>query len=155
MSDALPHSGPSATARFCLFLDGFAESVGEFTECYGLQVDVEIEEVQEGGQNQFVHRLPGRMKWPNIVFKRGLVDPVLFNWLQKVSGDGFAGNGNKIERATGRIVLYANDFDGKPIREWSFVDGYPVKWRGPKLVVSENAVVTEELEIAHHGFTAR
>jgi phage tail-like protein len=141
------------------FAGGFifnVEAVGEigaFTECAGLSAEVEIEEIKEGGQNHFAHKLPGRMKWPNIVFKRGITDADnLFEWFQKASGEGFAGEGNMLARSSGEIALV--DSQGRTVRKWEFEEAFPVKWTGPSLSAAANAPSVEELEIAHHGFRA-
>ena len=67
------------TGSFLVEVDG--KAIGTFTEISGLQVDIAVEEVEEGGQNEFVHKLPGRMKWPNITLKRGVTkSDNLFRW---------------------------------------------------------------------------
>ena len=56
--------------------------IGMFREVTGLQVDVSIEEYVEGGQNGYVHQFPGVMRWPHLVFTRGLVQSdALFAWV--------------------------------------------------------------------------
>lgn len=137
------------TGKFSFGIDGV--EIGTFMECTGLTVEIEVEELVEGGENNFVHQLPGRMKWPHIVLKRGVTDTdALFEWLQKSSGDGFAEAGNKVERATGHVSLL--DPKGEPIRSWEFQNAFPVKWTGPSFAASSSDVATEELEIVHHGF---
>src|SRR5207248_325724 len=90
-------------------------TIGAFTEVSGLSVSIDVEELAEGGQNQYTHKLPGRMKWPNLVLKRGITETDnLFQWFATSSGDGFAGAGNKIERRTGRVEL--RDATGLPVR---------------------------------------
>jgi len=128
--------------------------IGAFTECSGLSVDVEVEEVKEGGQNQFVHKLPGRMTWPNIVLKRGITNSDrLFEWLAECSGEGFEGLGNKLARKEGEVALM--DPSGKRrIRKWEFEGAFPVKWSGPTMAAGSRDAATEQLEIAHHGFRA-
>jgi phage tail-like protein len=142
---------PPSTGQFKFTVDGIEGEIGAFTECSGLSVEVEVEEVKEGGQNQFSYKLPGHMKWPNIVLKRGITSPDnLFEWFRKTSGQGFAEAGSKLSRTTGSIVLV--DSRAEPIRTWSFVDAFPVKWSGPTFASSTSAAATEQLEIAHHGF---
>jgi phage tail-like protein len=93
------------TGKFVFSVDGV--HIGAFSEVSGLQVEVEVEEVQEGGQNHFVHKLPGRMSWPPLVLKRGIADTdSLFEWFAETSGEGFAGNGHKLERKEGEVVLF-------------------------------------------------
>jgi len=143
---------PPFTGQFRFTVDRVGE-IGAFTECNGLSVEVEVEEVKEGGQNHFSHKLPGRMKWPNIVLKRGVTKAdELFDWFRKTSGQGFSQEHNKLTRGTGSVSLV--NAKGEPIRTWSFLDAFPVKWTGPTFASGTNAAAVEELEIAHHGFTA-
>ena len=128
--------------------------IGRFMEVRGLQVDVEVEEVQEGGENNFVHKLPGRMTWPNIVLKRGITQTdSLLTWLNGSSGEGFATAGNKLTRKSGAITLLAAD--GTRLRAWNIDGAFPIKWTGPTFAVTSTDAAVEELEIAHHGFRAR
>ena len=135
--------------RFLFEVDGM--QIGQFSEVSGLSVEVQVEQVEEGGENQFVHKLPGRMSWPNIKLKRGVIQSDnLFAWLRESSGDGYAGKGNKLERRTGAITLLA--LDGTRLRAWNVVDAFAVRWTGPSFDASATGTATEELEIAHHGF---
>ncbi|CAN5915775.1 phage tail protein [soil metagenome] len=139
---------PAHAGRFTFSVDKMA--IGTFTEVSGLSVEVSVEELTEGGQNQFVHKLPGPMKWPNIVLKAGVTDSDhLFDWLAKSSGENFKG---KLERTTGHIAVC--DAAGQPLRTWSFFEAFVVRWTGPTLAASSSDLAVEELEIAHHGFTA-
>jgi phage tail-like protein len=125
--------------------------IGAFTEVSGLSVQIDTEELSEGGQNQFTHKLPGRMKWPNLVLKRGITDTdALFEWLAECSGDGLEKNSNKVKRRSGSVKLM--DSKGKTVRRWNIVDAYPVKWTGPKLAASSRDLAVEELEVCHCGF---
>ena len=53
-----------------------------------LEFAVATEDVEEGGVNGYVHKLPGRMTWPNLVLKRAdaVGQPVCL--INSVSGDG-------------------------------------------------------------------
>jgi phage tail-like protein len=143
---------PPFAGKF-LFKIGELE-IGAFTEVSGLSVQIDVEELAEGGQNAYTHKLLGRMKWPNLVFKRGLTNTdALFSWLLEHSGDGFTAAGNKTGTgSTGSIsVLTAN---GKPFRTWSVIGVKPVKWSGPRLAASSRDLAVEELEVWHSGFRA-
>ena len=129
-----------------------ALQIGAFTEVTGLGVSIDVEELMEGGQNAYTHKLLGRMRWPNIVLKRGLTDSnALFTWLLKFSGEGFNGAANKIKPETGSISVVTPK--GEPFRTWSLVDVKPVKWTGPRLAASSRDLAIEELEVCHSGFT--
>src|SRR6266536_4007302 len=141
---------PPFAGKFVFTVQGL--TIGTFTENSGLSVQIEVEELAEGGQNQFTHKLPGRMKWPNLVLKRGVTNTDnLFEWLQQCSGDGFSGAGNRIDPRRGAVTLM--DAAGKPVRTWEFTGAFPVKWSGPKLAASARDLAVEELEVSHHGFT--
>jgi hypothetical protein len=40
-----------------------------------------------------------------------------------------------------------------PATWWNFADAYPVKWAGPELRASSNAVAVETVELAHRGIS--
>ena len=151
MSETRPVSDRLAdapfTGRFTFEIDDV--EIGAFTEVSGLQVQVEVEELIEGGNNGFVHKLPGRMTWPNIVLKRGVTtSDALFEWLNRSAGQ--ATGGSTMERSTGKITVL--DAARQPHRTWSFEHAFPVRWSGPTLAASSSEIAVEELEIAHHGF---
>jgi phage tail-like protein len=152
-SDTTPLGGePPVSGRFLFEVDGV--EIGIFSEVSGLQLNVEVEEYAEGGQNGYVHKLPARMTWPNIVFRRGVTDSdALFDWVQKSSGEGFAANGNKLTRSTGAVTIIG--WGNKRLRSWNLDGVFPIRWTGPKLSVNENVALEEELEVAHDGFRSK
>ena len=140
------------SSNFLFEVDGV--QIGSFMEVTGLELRVETETYEEGGQNGFVHQLPGRMTWPNIVLKRGIVDTdALFDWVRKSSGDDFATAGNKLTRCTGAIVLMSSG--NNRLRSYEIKSAFPIRWTGPRLNVDEQAPLVEELEVAHHGFVSK
>jgi phage tail-like protein len=149
MSDNALNDAFSAT--FLFEVDGV--DIGAFQEVSGLEVSIETEDVKEGGQNSFTHKLPGRMSWPNIILKRGVTrQDSLLKWLNEASGETFTVNGNKLVRKSAAITLV--DRTGARLRSWNFIDAYPVKWTGPSFAATSTDAANEELEITHHGFRA-
>lgn len=141
----------ASSATFLFEVDGV--DMGSFHEVSGLEVSIETEDIQEGGQNSYTHKLPGRMSWPNITLKRGITkQDSLLKWLNESSGEKFSSNGNKLVRKSAAITLV--DRTGTRLRSWSFIDAYPVKWTGPSFAATSTDAANEELEITHHGFRA-
>lgn len=139
-------------ATFLVEVDGV--EIGRFMEISGLEVTVETETINEGGQNGFAHQVPRGMTWPNVTLKRGVTQGNgLFDWLAKASGEQFAANGNKVERHTAAITLIGPG--GDRLRAWEFDGALPVKWTGPDFSVTSSDPAIETLEFAHHGFRAR
>jgi phage tail-like protein len=137
------------TSTFLVEVDG--QPIGNFNEVQGLQIEVATEEIHEGGQNSFVHKVPGPMSWPNIVLKRGLTETDnLITWLNKSSGEGFSGAENKLTRSTAAITMLSAN--GTRLRSWELDGAFPIKWSGPTFATASDEFPEETLEIAHHGF---
>lgn len=143
---------PTTAARFVFEVDGV--EIGVFREVRGLSVNVELVTIREGGENGFAHQVPGRMSWPHLVFRRGVVQSdALFEWLQKSSGEGFAANNNQLTRSSGAVTAMSGD--GHRLRAWEFDGVFAVRWSGPDFDSDSHTPLEEELEVAHHGFRAR
>ena len=98
----------------------------------------------EGGVNDFVHQLPVRHSWNKISLRRGLVRGIgLWSWYQSGLHQSLGA------RRDGAILLLMPN--GDPALAWTFRAGLAVKWNGPELNATQNAVAIEGLEIAHHG----
>lgn len=137
---------PYATHRFWVELKGITE--GAFDECSGLESEVEVEEWQEGGLNDLVHRFPGRTKLaPNIVLKRGLVTAELWNWYYGLT-QGKLTKGT-ISRQNLSIILYG--YDSNPQIRWNITGALPVKWTGPTFNAAQAEVAVETIELIHQG----
>ena len=141
MTIAPPHITPAIT--FELTTPGI--SIGHFTEVSGLNAEVETLTYNEGGNNEFVHRLPTRVKYPNLVLKRGISkEDALQRWFQK--------SHTQAQRTD--ITVTMLDHEGRRVRTWNFVGAYPIKWTGPAFNAGQNQVATESIEIAHEGLKA-
>jgi phage tail-like protein len=122
-------------------------SLGSFREISGIGVEVETMDYAEGGNNEFVHRLPVRLKYQNVVLKRGVTHQrALLDWFNSTRQQG-------IEAKWGEVTVTLMGPGGESVQTWSFKEAYPVKWIGPTLNASSNAIATETLEIAHAGMT--
>ena len=116
--------------------------IGYFTEVSGLNSELEVMTYNEGGKNDGVHKLPTRMKHPNLVLKRGVT---AVKDLQQWAQESFSGPDRK------EITLTMYNEQLEKIRIWSFKNAYPVKWTGPSFNAAQNTVATEVIEIAHDG----
>ena len=126
--------------HFVLEITGLA--IGAFREVTGLQMEREILEYPEGGNNDYVHKLPGRVKYPNLVLKRGITDQdELMRWFWQTQATP--------ERKSVTVKLV--DSTSKTMRAWAFDAAYPVKWVGPNLNAGSDSPATEQLELVHAG----
>jgi phage tail-like protein len=123
--------------RFGVEIQGIV--VGWFTECSGLSIEREVYPYQEGGQNAYVHQLPGRVKSANITLKHGIADQALWKWFRE-------GLYNlQVERHNLSIILYGVDF--AETERWDLTDAFPLKWTGPELKTDDNQVAVEALTV--------
>ena len=128
--------------RFAVHLDVLP--LGDWTKCEGLTVEYEIEEYKEGGQNDFVHRLPGRVKYQNIKLSRPLT---------KRSSEVLRSLAHISPRTSHTGSIELRDGANHKVIGWKLQGVYPVKWTGPTMDVSTNSVAIESLELAHRGFS--
>jgi phage tail-like protein len=132
---------PLSAFRFLVEVSGIV--TGGFTEVTGLQSELETFDYREGGRNEFVHRLAGPVRYPsNLVLRRGLVTPELWNWYQ-------ASAAGRIERAHVSVLML--DAARESAWRWSFIDAYPIRWLGPDLRASSSMVAVEAVELTHRG----
>ena len=136
-------TNPANTLRFNVVIDGV--ELGAFTAVEGLTAEYEVRTYAEGGENGFVHQLPGRLKYGNLKLSRP-VDPYskgIGAWF------GLLAKGVGTSRRTATVVAF-ND-NQEPVAEWTFVDVWPVRYAGPSMSTESGKVATETFELAHNG----
>jgi phage tail-like protein len=145
-------SGVSGTAKAPAADPGTPLCDGGFQECQGLEVEMDVQELVEGGRNDGVIRRVGRGKYTNIILKRGMfygddgkVKTELWGWLQ-----GILAGQRPVARYDGTVQ--AMSADGQTVlATWTFDRGLPQKISGPQLNAKSGEIAIEELHIAHEG----
>lgn len=130
-----------ANCRFYVEIGNDTQAV--FTEMSPLQFETTVTEVEEGGSNGFVHRLPGRTKVGNLTLKRGLTGSnALYAWYLEILQGKFS---------TRNVTVTVFDAAGDEVTHWEFLGAFPVKWTGPQLSAEGRAAAVETVEFAHAG----
>lgn len=142
-SGAIERVDPLAGFRFAVIVDGLAQAM--FMECNGLGAERHVDPVPQGGVNDYVYQLPGRISYPHVTLKRGIADDKLWQWFCAGLYDC------KIERREVQIILY--NTDRTVLRRWNLAQAFPSKWTGPDLKTDNNQVAVETLELVHHGLS--
>lgn len=127
-------------------LDFGGKIAGFFLSCSGMGSEHEVIEhkvVTDKGK-ELVHKLTGRMKWDNIVLKRGITTTFdMWTWRKQVE-DGKLDDA----RRDGSILLY--DMKGENVvARWDFKRAWPMKVTTPELKSDSNEVAVEEITITH------
>lgn len=126
---------------------------GAFQECGGLEIEMDVQEYQEGGRNDGTIRRVGRAKFAPLVLRRGMFHgsessaaaaTELWVWLQDIV------NGVRPVRRYDGVVRVMSA-DGHVRATWTFDRGLPSKIRGPELDGRSGGVAIEELTIQHEG----
>ncbi|MEM6395395.1 MAG: phage tail protein [Bacteroidota bacterium] len=143
------HSSP--TSFYFLATIDDEEKPAAFQEVTGITAQIETAEINEGGENRFVHRVPGRVKYENLVLKRGMLQirSAFYQWCYQSL------NGNLSQRKAPkdlRVDLVDGQSENNQVlRGWVFAGGYPIKWEvGQRSADGEQVI--ESLEFAYTHF---
>ena len=133
---------PEGSFIFTLEITGI--EIAQFKECSGLKSSTAIFEIEEGGVNHQVHKLPGQTRWENITLRYGVTtDTSLLAWRDEVLQDDFG------KRRNGSIVMKTLQL--QEVRRYNFVSAWPVSWEGPAFDANSADLAVEMVELAHHG----
>lgn len=118
----------------------------QFQSVSGLSVDIETEEIAEGGENRFKHKLPVKTKYPNLTLKRGmLIDSAVIDWCR----DAIENFSFKPVNLTIKLL----NEEHQPLISWNVVHAYPVKWSIEDFNAEESKLVVENFELTYNYFT--
>ena len=135
---------PEGNYVFALEVNGI--EVAFFQECSGIKSSTQVFELEEGGMNHRVHKLPGQSRWENIVLRYGVSgDTTLMEWRDLVLQDEFG----ETCRWNGSIVVKNNQME--EVRRYNFLEAWPVAWEGPSFNSNSAEIAVEMVELAHHG----
>lgn len=131
---------------------------GGFSECTGLDVEMEIESYHQGGRNDTLHKFFKSPRYGNIVLKRGVTfNGDLWDWHHSV-----VQKPGKPVRKSGVIILMDRGgpnvtgqglpaLDRIPVAAWMFRRALPERVQGPQLNAKGNEMAIETLEMSHEG----
>jgi phage tail-like protein len=139
---------PPPVFSFRVDIDG-AEGETSFQEVSGLQVEIETEDVPEGGQNRYVHKLPVRTKYSNLILKRGVVTGAspFGRWVTQAMSRGLVRQND-----SKTIVVKLLDEKKAPLVVWKVFGAYPLRWEHSALNSMGNDVLAETIELNYQFF---
>jgi phage tail-like protein len=139
---------PPSVFSFRVDIDG-AEGETSFQEVSGLQVELETEDLAEGGQNRYVHKLPVRTKYSNLILKRGVVTGAspFGRWVTQAMSRGLVRQND----AKTIVVKLLNEKKG-PLVVWKVFGAYPLRWEHSALNSMGNEILTETIELNYQFF---
>ncbi len=126
------------------WIDGVHKKDSTFQEVSGLSVETNDEE--EGEENRFVHKLPGRVKHSNIKLKKGLInDPKIMKWIENALCPA-------APIKSVNLIIRLVDRNDKTQASWKVYNTWPVKFEYEPLSANSNELAIETLELAYNRF---
>ncbi len=117
-----------------------------FQEVSGLDVEMEMEPVKEGGQNRFTHQLPVRARYTDITLKRGLfIGSGITLWCKNAIEDFLFLPTN--------VLISLLSPEHLPLQSWYVVNAVPKKIQVSNFNAEQNSVVVESLVLSYNYFT--
>ncbi|MCY7421146.1 MAG: phage tail protein [Chitinophagaceae bacterium] len=117
-----------------------------FQEVSGLDVELEMEPIKEGGQNRFIHQLPVRNRYTDITLKRGLfIGSGITLWCK-----------NAIENfvfVPTNVLISLLTPEHIPLQSWYVINAIPKKITVSNFNAQENSVVVESLVLSYNYFS--
>jgi phage tail-like protein len=138
---------PPVGFHFIVAFELFPQSPFElgFQEVSGLSVDMETESYKEGGENRFVHQLPLRAKYEDLVLKRGLLaESGIILWCLDAIN-------NFVFKPINIMVSLQNEHH-VPVYSWYVINAFPKKWSVSNFNAQENNIVVESLTLGYQYF---
>jgi phage tail-like protein len=143
MAGAYPPVSFHFSVEFTGLEGGTSDS--QFQAVSGLSVSMDTEELAEGGENRFKHRLPLKSKYTNLVLKRGLVvDSKLLDWCRD-SLENF-------EFELRDLTIKLLNEEHEPLMTWNVVHAFPIKWSVDEFNAQESKLVVESIELAYQYY---
>ena len=138
---------PAVNFHFIVGFELFPQSPRDvmFQEVSGLNVDVEMEEIKEGGENRFVHQLPTRTKYSDLVLKRGiLIDSGVTEWIKSGVED--------FEYQPINLLISLLNAEHIPLTSWHVTNAIPKKWEVSSFNAMNGEVVVETITLGYQYF---
>lgn len=134
---------PYKSFRFLVEIDGIVQA--GFNEVTVPESSQEPIEYREGTDSPTMRKIPGMVKYGNVILKWGTTDSMeLYSWRKEIE-DGQSASGRR------NMAIIVLDEIGTATARWEFTKAWPTKYNPAELKASSSEIAIETLEIAHEG----
>lgn len=124
-----------------------------FHSCEGLQSEIEVVYLPEGGRAGAARAVRGAPRGGKIAFANGDVmkkgsKQSLLDWYLETCDLS-----KPLKRQMLTIQLLNSE--GQEVRTWQVLEAWPCRWQGPALSRDSQGLTVEYVEFAHEGITAK
>ncbi|GKS67439.1 phage tail protein [Nitrosarchaeum sp.] len=122
------------------FIVSFGGETTTFQEVVLPESEIEVIEYRDGSDvSSGVRKIPGLIKYSNLILKRGLTkSPELYEWFKQTKQ-------GSLERRN--ITISILNKEREPFATWKLTNCWPTKYSGSTLNAKGNQIVIETLEI--------
>jgi len=139
---------PLTGFHFLVSFELFPQVPGDmgFQEVSGLVLEVNLDTYNEGGENRFVHRLPGKTKYSDLVLKRGMTPAPsgITAWVVDAT--------ENFNYAPTNLLVSLLDENHLPVTSWYVVNSIPMKAEISSLNAEDGKIVIESLTLRYEYF---
>ena len=142
---------PPVGFYFTLSFTGVSSSSDSaFQEVSGISAEMGTEEISEGGENRFKHKLPTGSRNGTLTMRRGLVtaNSQLATWCDQTINSDLS---TPITPQSISVTLM--DENGAWLTAWNFVNAWPSRWSISDLNAEEGRIVVETIEFTYSYYT--
>ncbi|GAB4012174.1 phage tail protein [Spirosoma sp. KCTC 42546] len=139
---------PPVGFHFLVAFELFPQTIqdGRFQEISGLNVEMQMESIREGGENRFEHQLPVRTKYSDLVLKRGLfVGSGVYQWAKNAFED--------FQFQPVNLLISLLNEQHAPLMSWHVVHALPKKWDISAFNAEQNTIAIETLTLTYRYYT--
>ena len=122
-----------------------------FQRVSGLSAEIQLETVNEGGQNLYAHRLPNKTTYNNLVLERGVI-ATSFDKFPSPLNLEFNAAFSLFKFSPSNVLITLFNEDGNSTGAWLFDKAYPVRWSVSDLDAQSNTVAVDTMELAYTRF---
>jgi len=131
---------PYGAFNFKVSIPGVGEA--GFTRCSALGAERKAVEYRQGGDHEVVHRLPGRIKYPDVTLYWGLTaSKEMWLWMDS----SIKGTPRKVHVT---IAFLAQDGTTEAVR-FNLNNAWPTSWSGAPLDALGNEIAIEQLTLVY------
>ncbi|MEO0249683.1 MAG: phage tail protein [candidate division WOR-3 bacterium] len=132
---------PYENFNFRVEIDGITQA--GFSEVIIPEAGIDVVEYREGNESSHVRKIPGRVRYGNVILKWGITNSQeLYNWWKAVR------DGNVMRKNMSIVLMDLQRID---VKRWNVKEAWPVSYAVGPLDAKGRDVLIEKLEIANEG----
>ena len=114
-------------------------------EVSGLNVEIETEPRNEGGEHRFVHQLPVRAKYGDVTLKRGkFLGSGILHWCRQAT--------DEFKFSPSNVMISLMNADHVPLYNWYLINAIPKKLEVSSFNAQSSEIVVETLQLSYQYY---